>query len=37
MDDPDLLKRFPRKGFIPASNDDYKTIEETAEKLDLLN
>lgn len=37
MDDPDLLGRFPRNGFIPASNDDYKTIEETADKLDLLN
>lgn len=37
MDDPDLLGRFPRKGFIPASNDDYKAIEETAERLDLLN
>ncbi|MGM0569105.1 putative selenate ABC transporter substrate-binding protein [Marinobacter sp.] len=37
MDDPDLLERFPRKGFIPASNEDYRIIEETAEKLGLLN
>ncbi|MFW5824200.1 MAG: putative selenate ABC transporter substrate-binding protein [Marinobacter sp.] len=37
MDDPDLLERFPRKGFIPASNDDYDVIEETAKKLDLLD
>src|SRR5690554_604984 len=37
MDDPELLKRFPRSGFIPASNDDYAPIEETAEKLGLLN
>lgn len=37
MDDPDLLERFPRSGFIPASNEDYAPIEETAESLDLLN
>lgn len=37
MDDPELLKRFPRAGFIPASNEDYAPIEETAEKLGLLN
>ncbi len=37
MDDPELLKRFPRSGFIPASNDDYAPIEDTAEKLGLLN
>lgn len=36
MDDPDLLKRFPREGFIPASNDDYSAIEQTAEELGLL-
>lgn len=36
MDDPDLLKRFPREGFIPASNDDYTAIENTAEELGLL-
>ncbi|MFL1405149.1 putative selenate ABC transporter substrate-binding protein [Marinobacter sp. M1N3S26] len=36
MDDPDLLKRFPREGFIPASNDDYSAIEDTAEELGLL-
>lgn len=37
MDDPELLKRFPRAGFIPASNEDYAPIEETAEELGLLN
>lgn len=37
MDDPDLLERFPRSGFIPASNEDYAPIEETAESLGLLN
>lgn len=36
MDDPELLERFPREGFIPASNDDYQAIEETAEELGLL-
>lgn len=36
MDDPDLLQRFPREAFIPASNDDYSAIEDTAEELGLL-
>ena len=36
MDDPALLERFPREGFIPASNDDYDAIEQTAEELGLL-
>ncbi len=35
--DEDLLERFPRSSFIPASNDDYKAIEETAEELGLVN
>ncbi|SFR45021.1 phosphonate transport system substrate-binding protein [Marinobacter daqiaonensis] len=37
MDDPELLERFPRKGFIPASNEDYDAIEDTAESLGLVN
>ncbi|MCK7543069.1 putative selenate ABC transporter substrate-binding protein [Marinobacter bryozoorum] len=37
MDDPELLQRFPRTGFIPATNEDYAPIEETAEALGLLN
>ncbi len=36
MDDPELLASFPRKGFIPADNDDYETIRETARQLDLI-
>ena len=36
MTDPDLLASFPREGFIPASNDDYKPIEDVARQLDLL-
>lgn len=36
LDDEELLSRFPRKGFIPASNDDYRPILETARELDLI-
>lgn len=36
MDDPQLLASFPRKGFIPADNDDYAAIRDTARKLDLI-
>ena len=36
MNDPDLLAAFPRKAFIPASNDDYTPIENIARQLDLL-
>ncbi|WP_339799541.1 putative selenate ABC transporter substrate-binding protein [uncultured Marinobacter sp.] len=37
MDDPDLLASFPRGGFIPASNDDYEVIRETAEALGIID
>ena len=37
MDDPALLASFPREGFIPASNDDYQGIRETAQALDLID
>lgn len=37
MDDPDLLARFPRSGFIPAENDDYREIREVAQSLGLLD
>ena len=37
MDDPELLATFPREGFIPASNDDYQGIRETAQALDLID
>lgn len=36
MTDPTLLKTFPRSGFIPASNADYKPIEQTGEAIGLL-
>ncbi|MCG7600193.1 putative selenate ABC transporter substrate-binding protein [Halomonas sp. McH1-25] len=37
MNDPALLASFPREGFIPASNDDYQGIRETARALDLID
>lgn len=37
MDDPDLLERFPRSGFIPAGNDDYASIRETAQTIGLID
>jgi len=36
MRDPQLLKQFPRTGFIAAENADYQAIKETAIALDLL-
>lgn len=36
IDDPELLARFPREGFIPAENDDYAPILETARQLGLI-
>ena len=37
MDDPELLASFPRAGFIPAVNDDYREILEVAQSLGLLD
>ncbi|RCV88046.1 putative selenate ABC transporter substrate-binding protein [Billgrantia montanilacus] len=37
MDDPDLLASFPRSGFIPAENEDYREILEVAQSLGLLD
>ncbi len=37
MNDPDLLASFPRKSFVPASNDDYSAIEATAKAIGLLD
>jgi phosphonate transport system substrate-binding protein len=37
IDDPVLLNAFPRERFIPASNDDFAPIEETAEAIGLLD
>ncbi len=37
MTDPDLLASFPRQSFVPAGNDDYGPIEETARAIGLLD
>lgn len=37
MKDPDLLAGFPRKSFVPAGNDDYGPIEDTAKAIGLLD
>jgi len=37
MNAPDLLAAFPRSGFIPASNDDYKPIENVAKEIGLID
>ena len=37
IDDPALLEAFPRHRFVPASNDDYQAIEDTAEAIGLLD
>lgn len=37
MKDPQLLGAFPRKAFIPASNQDYQAIEDTARNIGLLD
>ena len=37
IDDPVLLNAFPREKFIPASNDDFAPIEETAKAIRLLD
>lgn len=36
MKDPDLLSRFPRTGFIPASNADFQPIIDTARSVGLI-
>ncbi len=37
IDTPVLLNAFPREKFIPASNDDFAPIEETAKAIGLLD
>ncbi|MEI4472672.1 putative selenate ABC transporter substrate-binding protein [Frigidibacter sp. MR17.24] len=37
MTDPALLDSFPRKAFVPASNDLYAPIEKTARDLDIID
>ncbi|WP_432471012.1 putative selenate ABC transporter substrate-binding protein [Amphritea sp. HPY] len=37
MNDPQLLKSFPRKAFIPAANEDYEPIRQVAKQVGLLD
>lgn len=37
MDDPELLAAFPREGFIPAHNEDYRPILEIGREIGLLD
>ena len=37
MNDPDLLKSFPRSSFVPARNSDYAPIENTAKSIGLID
>lgn len=37
IDDPELLEAFPRSAFVPADNDDYQAIKDTAESIGLLD
>ncbi len=34
---PELLEAFPRRSFVPASNDDYQPIVDTAKAIGLLD
>ena len=37
MDDPELLKSFPRTSFIPATNDDFQPVEDVARSIGLID
>jgi len=37
MKNPDLLKTFPRSGFIPAKNSEYDPIERTGKAIGLID
>ncbi len=37
MKDPELLAAFPRRAFIPASNQDYQPILDTAREISLID
>lgn len=37
MNDAELLKSFPRKSFVPASNHDYEPIENVAKTIGLID
>ena len=36
MDDPERLATFPREAFIPAANEDFQPVEDTAKELGLI-
>ena len=36
MNDPDLLKSFPRQSFVPASNSDYSPIVDVGREIGLI-
>ncbi|MGL1957562.1 MAG: putative selenate ABC transporter substrate-binding protein [Colwellia sp.] len=37
MNDPELLKSFPRTSFVKAENKDYQPIEDVAKKIGLID
>jgi phosphonate transport system substrate-binding protein len=37
LKDPDLLASFPRKGFVPAKNEDYDVLRSVARSIGLLD
>ena len=37
MNDPELLKSFPRSAFVPANNLDYEPIRKTARSIGLID
>jgi phosphonate transport system substrate-binding protein len=37
MNQPDLLRAFPRSGFIPARNSDYAPIEQVGKSIGLID
>jgi phosphonate transport system substrate-binding protein len=37
MNDPELLKSFPRSAFVPATNKDYEPIEKTAKAIGIID
>ena len=37
IDDPELLKAFPRSRFIPASNEDYEPIVRVGKDIGLID
>ncbi|NKF50701.1 putative selenate ABC transporter substrate-binding protein [Shewanella sp. WXL01] len=37
MDNPDLLKSFPRSSFVEATNADYQPVEDVAKQIGLID